>query len=121
MAFVFLQLFCLHCAEELSPTYWLLTPTRSLVGSKRPNSIPIATASAALVGNTPPLVAQVVTADCDSAVSSVIGAAEQAGLHGGDQQAYVGNTPIMLGGDLIVELDESYGPSPPSPPTPWDC
>ncbi|MGA2085276.1 MAG: trypsin-like peptidase domain-containing protein [Terracidiphilus sp.] len=33
------------------------------------------------------------------------GAAEQAGLHGGDQQAYVGNTPIMLGGDLIVAID----------------
>ncbi len=33
------------------------------------------------------------------------GAAERAGLHGGDQQAYVGNTPIMLGGDLIVAID----------------
>ena len=33
------------------------------------------------------------------------GAAEQAGLRGGDQQAYVGNTPIMLGGDLIVAID----------------
>jgi S1-C subfamily serine protease len=33
------------------------------------------------------------------------GAAERAGLHGGDQQAYVGNTPIMLGGDLIVGID----------------
>jgi S1-C subfamily serine protease len=33
------------------------------------------------------------------------GAAAQAGLHGGDQQAYVGNTPIMLGGDLIVAID----------------
>jgi S1-C subfamily serine protease len=33
------------------------------------------------------------------------GAAEQAGLHGGNQQAYVGNTPIMLGGDLIVAID----------------
>jgi len=32
-------------------------------------------------------------------------AAERAGLHGGDQQAYVGNTPIMLGGDLIVAID----------------
>jgi S1-C subfamily serine protease len=33
------------------------------------------------------------------------GAAEQAGLHGGNQLAYVGNTPIMLGGDLIVAID----------------
>jgi S1-C subfamily serine protease len=33
------------------------------------------------------------------------GAAEQAGMHGGNQQAYVGNTPIMLGGDLIVAID----------------
>jgi S1-C subfamily serine protease len=33
------------------------------------------------------------------------GAAERAGLRGGAQQAYVGNTPIMLGGDLIVGID----------------
>ncbi len=33
------------------------------------------------------------------------GAAERAGLHGGNQQAYVGNTPIVLGGDLIVAID----------------
>ncbi len=33
------------------------------------------------------------------------GAAERAGLHGGTQKAYVGNTPIMLGGDLIVAMD----------------
>ena len=33
------------------------------------------------------------------------GAAESAGLHGGDQKAYLGNTPIMLGGDLIVAID----------------
>jgi len=33
------------------------------------------------------------------------GAAERAGLHGGNQQAYVGNQPIMLGGDLIVAID----------------
>jgi len=33
------------------------------------------------------------------------GAAEQAGLHGGNEQAYVGNTPIMLGGDLILAID----------------
>jgi S1-C subfamily serine protease len=33
------------------------------------------------------------------------GAAEKAGLHGGNQQAYVGNQPILLGGDLIVAID----------------
>jgi S1-C subfamily serine protease len=33
------------------------------------------------------------------------GAAERAGLRGGNQQAYVGNTPILLGGDLIVAVD----------------
>jgi S1-C subfamily serine protease len=33
------------------------------------------------------------------------GAAERAGLHGGNQQAYVGNTPIMMGGDLIIAID----------------
>src|SRR5208283_1159563 len=33
------------------------------------------------------------------------GAAERAGIRGGNQQAYVGNTSIMLGGDLIVAID----------------
>jgi S1-C subfamily serine protease len=33
------------------------------------------------------------------------GAAERAGLRGGNEQAYVGNTAIMLGGDLIVAID----------------
>jgi S1-C subfamily serine protease len=33
------------------------------------------------------------------------GAAERAGLRGGNEQAYVGNTPIILGGDLIVAID----------------
>ena len=33
------------------------------------------------------------------------GAAESAGLRGGNEQAYVGNTPIMLGGDLIISID----------------
>jgi S1-C subfamily serine protease len=33
------------------------------------------------------------------------GAAEKAGLHGGTQRAYQGNTPVMLGGDLIIALD----------------
>src|ERR1700678_2588858 len=34
------------------------------------------------------------------------GAAERAGLRGGNQQAYVGNTPIATGGDFIVGIDE---------------
>lgn len=33
------------------------------------------------------------------------GAAEKAGLRGGTQRAYMGNTPVMLGGDLIVAFD----------------
>ena len=34
------------------------------------------------------------------------GAAEKAGLHGGTQRAgYLGNIPVMLGGDLIVAMD----------------
>ena len=33
------------------------------------------------------------------------GAAERAGLRGGNQQAYVGNTPISTGGDFIVAID----------------
>jgi S1-C subfamily serine protease len=34
------------------------------------------------------------------------GAAERAGLRGGNQQAYVGNTPIATGGDFIVGIDD---------------
>jgi S1-C subfamily serine protease len=34
------------------------------------------------------------------------GAAERAGLRGGDKQAYLGNTPIYLGGDLIIGIDD---------------
>jgi S1-C subfamily serine protease len=34
------------------------------------------------------------------------GAADAAGLHGGTERAYLGNTPIMLGGDLIVAIDD---------------
>jgi S1-C subfamily serine protease len=47
------------------------------------------------------------SADSGVLIQRVIpgGAAERAGLHGGNQQAYVGNTPIMLGGDLIVAID----------------
>jgi S1-C subfamily serine protease len=33
------------------------------------------------------------------------GSAEQAGLRGGTERAYLGNTLIMLGGDLIVAID----------------
>jgi len=33
------------------------------------------------------------------------GAAENAGLRGGNERAFLGNTPIMLGGDLIVAID----------------
>jgi S1-C subfamily serine protease len=33
------------------------------------------------------------------------GAADRAGLHGGTERAYLGNTPIMMGGDLIVAID----------------
>ena len=33
------------------------------------------------------------------------GAAERAGLRGGNEQAYLGNQPIMIGGDLIVGID----------------
>ena len=34
------------------------------------------------------------------------GAAARAGLHGGSERAFLGNTPIMLGGDLIVGIDD---------------
>jgi len=33
------------------------------------------------------------------------GPAQRAGLRGGNQHAYLGNTPILLGGDLIVAID----------------
>ncbi len=33
------------------------------------------------------------------------GAAEKAGLKGGTERVYQGNTPVMLGGDLIVAVD----------------
>ena len=34
------------------------------------------------------------------------GAADRAGLRGGTERAYLGNIPIMLGGDLIVAIDD---------------
>jgi S1-C subfamily serine protease len=33
------------------------------------------------------------------------GSADRAGLRGGTERAYLGNTPIMIGGDLIVAID----------------
>ena len=33
------------------------------------------------------------------------GAADKAGLKGGNERAYLGATPIMIGGDLIVAID----------------
>lgn len=33
------------------------------------------------------------------------GASERAGLHGGTERRYLGNTPVMIGGDLIVAID----------------
>jgi S1-C subfamily serine protease len=33
------------------------------------------------------------------------GSADRAGLRGGSERAYLGNTPIMIGGDLIVAID----------------
>jgi len=33
------------------------------------------------------------------------GAADRAGLRGGTERAYIGNIPIMIGGDLIVAID----------------
>jgi S1-C subfamily serine protease len=34
------------------------------------------------------------------------GAADKSGLRGGNERAYLGNIPIMIGGDLIVGIDE---------------
>jgi len=34
------------------------------------------------------------------------GAADRAGLRGGNERAFLGNMPIMVGGDLIVGIDE---------------
>ncbi|MGC1782468.1 MAG: trypsin-like peptidase domain-containing protein [Acidobacteriaceae bacterium] len=33
------------------------------------------------------------------------GPADHAGIHGGTQKAYLGNTPIFIGGDLVVAID----------------
>ncbi|MGD0094882.1 MAG: trypsin-like peptidase domain-containing protein [Terracidiphilus sp.] len=56
----------------------------------------------------PDLASQIgLAADSGVLVQKVVpgGAAERAGMRGGNQQAYVGNTPIMLGGDFIVAID----------------
>jgi S1-C subfamily serine protease len=57
----------------------------------------------------PELAAQMgLPADYGVLILSVIpgGPADRAGLRGGTQKAYLGNTPIMMGGDLIVRMDD---------------
>jgi S1-C subfamily serine protease len=46
-------------------------------------------------------------ADAGVLIQKVVpgGAAQQAGLHGGTESAYLGNMQILLGGDLIVDID----------------
>jgi S1-C subfamily serine protease len=48
-----------------------------------------------------------VAADYGLLIVAVVpgGAAERAGLRGGTERAYIGNMPIMLGGDLIIGID----------------
>jgi S1-C subfamily serine protease len=56
----------------------------------------------------PDLASQIgLAADSGVLVQKVVpgGAAERAGMRGGNQQAYVGNTPVLLGGDFIVAID----------------
>lgn len=56
----------------------------------------------------PELAAQIgLPADYGVLIVQVIpgGAADRAGLRGGNQRAYLGNTPIFLGGDLIVAIE----------------
>ena len=47
-------------------------------------------------------------ADAGVLIQQVVsgGAADRAGLKGGHERAYLGNTPIYLGGDLIVQIDD---------------
>jgi S1-C subfamily serine protease len=57
---------------------------------------------------TPELADQMgLTADSGLLIVQVVagGAADRAGLRGGTERGYLGNTPIMLGGDLIVAID----------------
>jgi S1-C subfamily serine protease len=46
-------------------------------------------------------------ADAGVLIQQVVpgGAADRAGLRGGRERAYLGNIPIQIGGDLIVEID----------------
>ena len=46
-------------------------------------------------------------ADAGVLIQQVVagGAADRAGLRGGHERAYLGNTPIYIGGDLIVAID----------------
>jgi S1-C subfamily serine protease len=57
---------------------------------------------------TPELAAEIgLPADNGVLIMQVVpgGAAERAGLRGGTERAYIGNVPVMLGGDLIVAID----------------
>ena len=47
-------------------------------------------------------------ADAGVLVQQVVpgGAADRAGIKGGRERAYLGNTPIYVGGDLIVQIDD---------------
>jgi S1-C subfamily serine protease len=47
-------------------------------------------------------------ADAGVLVQQVVpgGAADRAGMRGGRERAYLGNTPIYIGGDLIVQIDD---------------
>ncbi|HWC19001.1 MAG TPA: PDZ domain-containing protein, partial [Terriglobales bacterium] len=47
-------------------------------------------------------------ADAGVLIQQVVpgGAADRAGLRGGRERAYLGNTPIYIGGDLIVQIDD---------------
>src|SRR5438067_4714488 len=59
---------------------------------------------------TPELAQQIgLSADYGLLISQVVpgGPADRAGLRGGSERAYLGNTQVMLGGDLIVGLDDT--------------
>ena len=59
---------------------------------------------------TPELAQEIgLSADYGLLISQVVpgGPADRAGLRGGSERAYLGNTQVMLGGDLIVGLDDT--------------